>query len=580
MAIKARHLRRNNNPLLAIKLPPLRSQIVMLILAMAFMSLAARAAYLQVMRGDYLQKEGGKRYERAIDLPASRGRIVDRNGSVLAASLPAHAVWAIPDQVDAPPEKLRALAKLLELPERDMARKLADEDRSFVYLKRQVDADVAAKIAALGISGIHQRNEYKRHYPEGETLAHVVGFTNVEDVGLEGIELSQQKQLGGLPGMRRVVKDGRGRIIEDLQAIREPRDGRDVSLSIDTRIQYLVHSALKDAVRANRAKAGAAVVLDAQSGEVLALSNWPSYNPNQRSKMNAAQIRNRALTDVFEPGSTMKPFTAALALDSGRYSAKSVIQTGPGRLVIGADSIGDAHALGPLTVEQVIQKSSNIGTAKMALSMSSREMWDMFIALGFGQSPDLGFPGAVAGRVRPYKKWKPIEQATMSYGHGVSVSLLQMARAYTVFARDGELIPVTMFKPDRPAIGTMVMKPQTAQAVRRMLELAAGPEGTAPQAQVEGYRVAGKTGTSRKQENGQYVKKYVSSFVGMAPASNPRVIVAVMIDEPSNGKYYAGEVAAPVFSRITGDSLRALRVSPDAPLVTLLMPSKGVDESF
>lgn len=580
MAMHTRHLARRNNPLLGIKLAPFRSHLVMLLIALAFVSLAARAAYLQVFTHTYLQKQGGKRYERSVDLPASRGKIVDRNGQVLASSVPAHAIWAIPDQVEAPPEKLRELAKLLGVPERELARKLADEDRSFVYLKRQVEDEAANKVAALNIAGIHRRNEYKRIYPEGETLAHVVGFTNVEDVGQEGVELGQQKLLGGRPGMRRVIKDGRGHIVDDLQAIREPMDGRDLSLSVDTKIQFLAHSALRAAVKEHRAKAGAAVVLDVQTGEVLALSNWPTYNPNERGQLSGAQLRNRVITDTFEPGSTMKPFTVALALELGKVRPNTVIQTAPGKLTIGPDTIGDAHVHGPLTVEEVIQKSSNVGTAKMAMNMSAREMWEMYVALGFGQAPELGFPGAVAGRVRPHKKWKPIEQATMSYGHGMSVSLLQLAGAYMVFARDGEMAPLTLFKPDQPATGTVVIKPETARAVRKMLEMAAGPGGTAPKAQIAGYRVAGKTGTSHKQENGRYVKKYVSSFVGFAPASNPRVIVAVMVDEPSNGKHYAGDVAAPLFSKITGDALRALHVAPDAPLAKLVMPARGVAESF
>lgn len=580
MAMHTRHLVRGDNPLLRIKLPPFRSHLVMALLALAFVSLAARAAYLQVMTHGYLQKQGGKRYERTIDLPASRGKIVDRNGHVLASSMPAHGVFAIPDQVDASPEKLRSLAKLLGMPERELARKLADDDRTFIYLKRQVEDDVAARIAALNIAGVHQRSEYKRHYPEGETIAHVVGFTNVEDIGQEGIELGRQKELAGRTGMRRVIKDGRGRIVDDLQAIREPRDGRDLTLSLDTKVQFLVHDALRAAVREHGAKAGAAVVLDVHTGEVLALSNWPTYNPNERDKLTGAQLRNRVITDTFEPGSTMKPFTAALALELGKVRPKTVIQTAPGKMTIGTDTIGDAHPHGELTVEEVVQKSSNVGTVKMALSMNAREMWDQYVALGFGQAPELGFPGAVAGRVRPYKKWKPIEQATMSYGHGISVSLLQLARAYTVFGRDGELTPLTMFKPDRIPAGTVVMKPETARAVLKMLEMAAGPAGTAPKAQVLGYRVAGKTGTSLKQENGRYVKKYVASFVGLAPASNPRVVVAVMIDEPGKGKYYAGDVAAPVFSKITGSVLRAMHVPPDAPLANLVMPLKPVEESL
>jgi cell division protein FtsI (penicillin-binding protein 3) len=462
---------------------------------------------------------------------------------------------------------------------RELNRKLA-EDKNYVYLKRQVEANVAAQVAAMRIPGVHLRNEFKRHYPEGETVAHVVGFTNVEDAGQEGFELSQQQRLAGKPGSRRVIKDNLGRIIEQIGSGREPQDGADLSLSIDTRIQFLAHNALRDAVREHKAKAGAAVVIDVHTGEVLALSNWPTYDPNNRLQLTGAQLRNRVLTDTYEPGSTMKPFSIAMAIEQGKVKPTSMIDTSPGKLTIGTATIGDTHTYGLLTVEQVLQKSSNVGTVKMALQLPPQRMWEGFTSLGFGQAPQLGFPGAVAGRVRPHKSWKPIEQATMSYGHGISVSLIQMARAYSVFARDGELIPLTMLRHDAPAEGVPVFKPETAIAVRRMLEMAAGPQGTAPLAQIPGYRVGGKTGTAHKQENGAYQNKYIASFVGLAPISRPRVIVAVMVDEPSAGKYYGGQVAAPVFARITGETLRALRVQPDAPFATLIQPADPVRESL
>ncbi len=578
----ARKSSQSTHPLLRVKLSPTRSRALMLMLALAFVSLAARAAYLQVFHDDYLREQGGKRYEVGIELPASRGRILDRHGVVLAASLPARSVAVFPGQLHEPlpSRQVGELARLLGQPERDLRLKLEEEDRNYVYLKRQVDLDVAGKIDALKIPGIDMRREYKRHYPEGEMLAHVLGFTNVEDRGQEGIELSQQSQLAGQAGHRRIIRDRLGKPIEDVQAIREPRDGGDVTLSIDSKIQFLVHNALADAMREQRAKAAAAVVIDVQTGEVLALSNFPNFNPNDRQRLSGAQLRNRVITDTFEPGSTMKPFTVALALELKKTTPKSVIQTAPGRLTIGSATIGDAHPHGPLTVEQIIEKSSNVGTAKLALGMQPYDMWNMFVSLGFGQAPQIGFPGAVAGRVRPYKNWKPIEQATMSYGHGISVSLIQMARAYTVFARDGDIVPLSMMKTDGPAAGVQVVRPEVARAMRKMLEMAAGPKGTAPKAQVVGYSVAGKTGTAYKQENGRYVKKYVSSFVGFAPASNPRVVVAVMLDEPGAGKHYGGEVAAPVFSRIVGDSLRAMRVAPDTPFAKLVIPDKAVEESL
>ena len=575
-----RPVKHSRNALLTTKLSAWRSRFVLGMLALAFVALGLRAFWLQAWSTEFLQKQGASRYERALEIPANRGKIVDRSGAMLASSLPAKAIWADPEDVDAPREKLNDLAKLLSMDRRELDRKLA-EDKNYVYLKRQVDADVAAKVAALNIRGINQRNEYKRHYPEGETVAHIVGFTNVEDVGQEGFELAQQQRLAGKPGARRVIKDNLGRFIEQIGSGREPQDGADLTLSIDTRIQFLAFNALRDAVREHRAKAGAVVVVDVQTGEVLALSNWPTYDPNSRGQLTGAQLRNRVITDTFEPGSTMKPFAIAMGLEAGKVKPSTVIETAPGKLTIGTATIGDAHPHGALTVEQVLQKSSNVGTVKIALQLSPQKMWEGFTSVGFGQAPQIGFPGTVSGRVRPYKNWKPIEQATMSYGHGISVSLIQMARAYTVFARDGDVIPLTMTRADVEATGVPVFKPETAQAVRKMLEMAAGPQGTAPLAQIPGYRVGGKTGTSYKQENcGYQTNKYISSFVGFAPVSKPRIVVAVMIDEPSAGKHYGGEVAAPIFARVTGETLRAMRVAPDAPFATLIQPVDPVRESL
>lgn len=566
------------NPLLEVKLPAFRSRLLMLLIAIAFLALAGRAIHLQVLSNDFLQRQGESRYARTIELPASRGKVTDRNGVVLASSLPARAVWASPEDLKATPEQLSQLAGLLGMPDREVKKRLADETKTFVYLKRQVEGDVAERVAALNITGVHQRKEYKRYYPEGDVLAHVVGFTNVEDIGQEGIELAHESVLSGKVGSRRVIKDRLGRTIEDVGAIREPRDGKDLFLSIDAKVQYHAFSALRDAVTEHRAKAGAVVVLDVRTGEVLALANLPTYDPNQRGQLSGAQLRNRVITDTFEPGSTMKPFTTALALELGKVTPQTVINTAPGKLTIGSHTIGDAHAHGVLTVEQVLQKSSNVGTAKMALSMPPQKMWEMFSAVGFGQPPQIGFPGAVAGRVRPYRSWRPIEQATMSYGHGISVSLMQLARAYLVFARDGEIVQPTMLKAEAAPTPVRVISQKNAQAVRKMLEMAAGPEGTAPLSQVPGYRVAGKTGTAYKQEGGRYVRKYIASFVGFAPVSNPRLVVAVMIDEPSAGKHYGGQVAAPVFSRIVADGLRALRVSPDAATSTIVIPAEPARE--
>lgn len=568
-----------SNPLLEVKLPTWRSRLVLFLLFSAFFALIARALFLQVKSTDFLQKQGASRYTRNIELPATRGKITDRNGQVLASSVPVRAIWADPEDVRAAPaEKLSQLASLLEMSEPDLRKKL-DSDRQLVYLKRQVEMPVAEKILALGIPGIEARKEYKRYYPEGEVMAHVVGFTSVEDIGQEGIELASEKNLAGKPGSRRVIKDRLGRIVEDIQAIREPHDGKDLTLSIDSKIQYIAFTHLKEAVEKHKAKAGGAVVIDVQTGEVLALVNLPTYNPNDRSVLTGAQLRNRVLTDTFEPGSTMKPFPVAWALETGRVTPDTIIETAPGVMKIGPETIHDAHKQGSLTVSQVIQKSSNIGTVKMALQMPPKEMWELFTTVGFGQQPKIGFPGAVAGRLRNHKNWRPIEQATMSYGHGVSVSLIQMARAYTIFARNGDLIPLTFEKTSEMPHGQRVISEKTAQQMRLMMESVTEPGGTATQARVAGYRVAGKTGTAHKLEGGRYVKKYIGDFVGFAPVSKPRVIVAVMIDEPTTGGYYGGIVAAPVFAAITANVLRSMNVPPDSS-VTSIIPDTSVQESM
>ncbi|MBK7023816.1 MAG: penicillin-binding protein 2 [Sulfuritalea sp.] len=563
----------SKSPLLSERLPQWRQRVVLVALLGAFLALIGRSLYLQAFNNDFLADKGRARFERVIDISATRGRITDRHGDVLAVSTPVRSIWAVPEDVELAPAQARSLAALLELDVREINRKLATE-RDFVYVKRQLPPDVADRVSALKLPGIHQKNEYRRYYPSGEVMAHMVGFTGVEDSGQEGIELAFDSQLAGKPGSRRVIKDRRGNVVEDVESIRPPQEGRELALAIDSKIQYLAYSHLKQALEEHRAKAGGVVVLDARSGEVLALANLPTYNPNNRSKLVGAQLRNRALTDTFEPGSTLKPFTAALALETGKFRVDTPIQTAPGKMTIGSATISDAHAHGVLTVAQVIQKSSNIGSAKLALSMKPEEMWTMFDSLGFGAPLKLGFPGEVGGRLRPAKSWRPIEQATMAYGHGISVTLIQLARAYQVFARDGDLVPLSLARLDAPPLaGKQVFSAQTAREVRTMLEMAVQPGGTAPKAQIPGYRVAGKTGTAHKLEGGAYASKYVASFVGFAPASEPRLIVAVMIDEPSAGKYYGGDVAAPVFSQVMAGSLRTLGVAQDAPPKPLVLTS-------
>jgi len=559
------------SPLLAENLPQWRSRVLLLLLLAASVALVVRALYLQAYQSDFLGDKGKARYERVLEISATRGKVVDRNGDVLAVSTPVKSIWAVPEDAKLTPHEARELALLLELDVKELNRRLASE-KDFVYLKRQIPPDVADKVATMNLAGIHQQNEYRRYYPNGEVTAHVIGFTGTGDAGQEGIELALDGALTGKPGSRRVIKDRRGQVVEDVESIRAPQDGKEVVLSLDAKIQYLAYTQLKQAMVDHKAKAGALVVLDAKNGEVLALVNSPTYNPNNRVKLAGAQLRNRVFTDTFEPGSTMKPFTAALALESGKYRFDTPIQTAPGKLTIGTATISDAHVHGLLTLAQVIQKSSNIGISKVALSFKPDDMWQMFDKLGFGSPLKLGFPGEVGGRLRPAKSWRPIEQATMSYGHGISVTLMQLAHAYMAFARDGDLIPLSLTRLDSPPlVGKPVISAQTAREVRAMLEMAVQPGGTAPRAQIAGYRVAGKTGTAHKLEGGAYANKYVASFVGFAPATDPRLIVAVMIDEPGGAAHYGGDVAGPVFAQIMAGALRTLGVAPDAPLKPLQM---------
>lgn len=559
---------------LRVRLPLWRAWVVVALLLLWFVALLVRALYLQVLNNDFLRQKGDARYSRVIELSAHRGMITDRQGEPLAISTPVESVWASPQDVEISAEKTRQLAKLLDLDKKEIERRLDGTQKEFVYLKRSLPPEQAAKVMELGIPGIFLQRGYRRYYPAGDVMAHVLGFTDVDDRGQEGVELTYQNWLAGKTGSRRVIKDRVGNIIEDVESVKTPQEGRNLALSIDRKLQYLAFRELKAAVETHQAKAGAIVVLDAKSGEILALANLPSYNPNNRIKLNRNSTRNRSITDIFEPGSTMKPITVAAALETGKIRPETMIETAPGRLSIGPATIHDAHPHGMLSVNEVIQKSSNVGSAKIALSLQPEYLWRTFNHMGFGQIPRSGFPGEASGKVRPYKTWRPIEQATMSYGHGISVSLLQLARAYTVFASDGELKPLSMLKLDEIPAGERVLSPETARSVRSMLEMAVQPGGTAPKARVLGYRVAGKTGTAHKQENGSYAKdRYVSSFVGFGPVSDPRLIIAVMIDEPGAGQYYGGTVAAPVFSNVMGGALRMLSVPLDAPTTNTLLPS-------
>ena len=570
------------SPLLASKTPPWRSKFLVALVGLSFCVLLGRAIYVQIVGSAFFQRQGEIRYARTLDLPASRGRIVDRNGLLLASSVPAPSLWAIPKDFDADKQQRRQLAKLLGMTGAELQERL-EETPNFAWLRRQADDKLVKDVLALKLKGVHQVREYKRDYPDGEATAHVVGFTNLEERGQEGVELAFQKELAGRNGTRRVIKDRLGKVVEDIGDSVAPVDGRDIELSIDSKVQFYAYQRVRDAVAAHKAKAGSVVVLDVKTGEVLALANYPSYAPADRKNLGGAQLRNRALTDTFEPGSTMKPFIAALALETGRVTPTTVIQTAPGRMTVTGLPITDAHPHGALTVNEVIQKSSNVGIVKMAMQMQPREMWDLYTQVGFGQKPQISFPGAVTGRLRPYKTWRPIEQATMAYGYGLSTSLFQLARAYGVFAHDGELMPVSLVKVSEPVRGMRVLSAQTARDIRHMLELAAGNGGTAPKAQVMGYSVGGKTGTSHKQEAGAYAdKKYRAWFVGMAPIRNPRIVVAVMVDEPNNGKYYGGDVAAPVFSEVVQQTLRMMGLPPDLDVKPQIMAHTvpAVPESF
>ena len=564
------------NPLLTSHTPVWRSRLMVAGLALGFIGLSVRAAYIQIIGNDFFVRQGEVRFARTLELPANRGRILDRNGLILASSIPAQAIWAFPEEVSqqADHAKLAAMAKLLGMSLKDVQAKLADDEKTFVYIKRQVDEDIAKKIADLRIAGIYQRKEYRRQYPEGAAMAHIVGFTDIEDKGLEGIERTFNEQLAGRTGSRRVIRDRLGRVVESVGDGVPPVDGRDLHLTIDSKIQYFAWQKLRSAVEAQRAKGGSVVVLDVQTGEVLALANYPSYDPNNRKNLTGEQLRNRALTDIYEPGSTMKPVTVALALEQKKVTPQTVIATDPGKLTIQGATIGDVHNYGTLTVSGVIQKSSTVGVAKVAQRLSGQDMWENFRHIGIGQKPDLPFPGIASGRLRPWKSWRPIEHATMSYGYGLSASLFQITRAYSVFARDGVLMPVSLvregaadtsgkFHPTDSSAGVRVYRPDVAKDVMRMLHLVTSPGGTAQQAQTSGYSVGGKTGTARKQVGKNYSENhYRASFVGVAPIETPRVVVGVMIDEPQ-GSIYGGAVAAPVFSEVVQQTLRLLGVAPD-----------------
>ena len=557
-----------NSPLLASKTPLWRSRFLVVLVGVGSLVLVGRAAYIQIIATNFYLKQGEARYAHTLEMPASRGRIVDRNGLLLATSVPTPSIWAIPKDVDADAGEKKQLAQALGISVAELNDRL-DGNPNFVWLKRQVDDGVGAAVKALDLKGVHQVSEFRRRYPEGEAAAHVVGFTGDADKGQEGIELAYQQKLQGRDGTREVVKDRLGNIVEDIGDPQRPVNGQDIELSIDSKVQFFAYQRIRDQVIAQKARAGSVVVIDTQTGEVLALANYPSFNPTERRNLSGSQLRNRALTDVFEPGSTMKPFVVGIGLEKGFITPQTLIDTSPGWINITGSTIHDAEPHGVLTVQQVIQKSSNVGAVKIAMRLTPKEMWERYSAIGLGQKPQIDFPGVVTGRLRPYKTWRPIEQATMAYGYGLSASLFQLAHAYTTFANDGVMEPVSMTRQERPGPGVRIFQPQTVHELLKMLQMAAGPGGTGPKARTLGYSVGGKSGTAHKQEGRGYSSnKYRSWFVGLSPISHPRIVCAVMVDEPSNGLHFGGDVAAPVFSQVVSQTLPLLGVAPDLDVQT------------
>lgn len=543
---------------------PLRTAVVLGFLFVGLLLLGARAAWLQVITSDYLQEQGHSRHLRVIQDNSHRGMIFDRRGEPLAISTPVESVWAEPDELISARAQWPALARILGMPEREIVQAVRHhQGREFMYLKRHVTPEQAERVTALKVPGVGLQREYRRYYPSGVVAGHVVGFTNIDDAGLEGVELAYDKWLRAVPGRKRVLKDRYGNIVENVESVTLPVPGKDLTLSLDRRLQYLVYRELKTAVAQHRARAASAILLDVQTGEILAMVNEPGFNPNNRANLVSSVFRNRAVTDVFEPGSTIKPFTVAAALESGRFSAYTTIDTAPGFLTVGRNTIRDVHNYGPLTVAQVIEKSSNVGAARIALALQPGSIRDIFARAGFGASTGCGLPGEVSGRLNPLSRI-PIELATLSYGYGLSVTPLQLARAYAGLANDGVLMPVTLTRRDQPVEGTRLMSEKTARATRLMLEQAVSRDGTGAAAQVAFYRVGGKTGTAHKLVNGEYAeRRYIASFAGFAPASAPRLVMVITVDEPSTGGYFGGQVAAPVFGRVMGGALRLLDIPPD-----------------
>lgn len=552
--------------LLKLHLAPWRMAIVGGLLLTGLLAVAGRALYLQGLHTDYLQGKGDAVANRSLTLPAQRGQVSDRNGHLLAISTPVESLWARPADLKLSDAQHAQLARVLEVSPAQLTRMLTRGVRGEFSVRRAVTPEQAAKIATMGVPGLHLRREFRRYYPAGEVAAHVVGFTNIDDLGQEGVERAYQDWLAGREGQRQIMRDRRGNTIRDLAPVKSPQLGGNLTLALDLKLQYLAHRELAAAIAQHKAKGGSVVVLDAKTGEILALANQPDFNPNNRSDYKPGPMRNRAVIDTFEPGSTIKPFVAAAVLERGLYHPDSVIET-PATWRVGNKLVRDVHPHPQMTVTEIIQKSSNVGAVKLAMSLTPQQFWEVLHRAGFGDQPGSGFPGETAGRLRDPAGWKPVEHATMAYGYGLSVSLLQLARAYMAFANDGEVVPLSFLRREPQEIaGERVFSPGVAREVRAMMEAVTQEGGTGQRTRVPGYRVAGKTGTAHKLVDGHYARdRYLSSFVGMAPASNPRLIIGVVIDEPSDGVYYGGSVAGPVFAQVMAASLRQLGLPPDAP---------------
>ncbi|HHH8184213.1 TPA: peptidoglycan D,D-transpeptidase FtsI family protein [Neisseria meningitidis] len=549
-----------------------RISFVLMAIAVLFAGLIARGLYLQTVTYNFLKEQGDNRIVRTQTLPATRGTVSDRNGAVLALSAPTESLFAVPKEMKEMPSaaQLERLSELVDVPIDVLRNKLEQKGKSFIWIKRQLDPKVAEEVKALGLENFVFEKELKRHYPMGNLFAHVIGFTDIDGKGQEGLELSLEDSLHGEDGAEVVLRDRQGNIVDSLDSPRNkaPKNGKDIILSLDQRIQTLAYEELNKAVEYHQAKAGTVVVLDARTGEILALANTPAYDPNRPGRADSEQRRNRAVTDMIEPGSAMKPFTIAKALDSGKVDATDTFNTLPYK--IGPATVQDTHVYPTLDVRGIMQKSSNVGTSKLSAMFTPKEMYDFYHDLGVGVRMHSGFPGETAGLLRSWRRWQKIEQATMSFGYGLQLSLLQLARAYTVLTHDGELLPVSFEKQAVAPKGKRVIKASTAKKVRELMVSVTEPGGTGTAGAVDGFDVGAKTGTARKLVNGRYVDyKHVATFIGFAPAKNPRVIVAVTIDEPTANGYYGGVVTGPVFKQVMGGSLNILGVSPTKPLTNV-----------